>query len=385
MKSTLIQELDGYDRIVEEIAINRRYGSDFRAEKGSVSAVIDRLHPDRIQVTVTRVIDETPSSKTFRLAPFNRRMPPFMAGQYIALYLEIGKIRTSRPYSISSPPNQTGYYDITVRRVEGGLVSNYLLDDVRVGDTLFCSGPAGHFYHNPLIHHRTMVCIAGGSGITPFMSMIREIEDCNLGREVFLLYGNTGIDDAIFHEELAATASRCDRIHYVPVIENPDTDFSGHCGYITADIIRDAVAQTEGKSFFVCGPKGLYDFCLPELDGLGIPERQIRREMYGPPPNIWQQPGWPAGVQPDAEFTVNVVGGHTFRARAAVPLLVSLEKAGVVVPSVCRSGECSRCRVRILSGKVYQVPGVPVRFSDRQFGYVHSCVSFPLEDLEILV
>jgi glycine betaine catabolism B len=385
MKPTIIQQLDGYDKIVEEIAINKRYGSDFQAEKGAVKAYIDRLHPDRFQVKVARVFDETPSSKTFRLVPVNRRVPPFMAGQYVALYLEIGKVRTGRPYSISSPPNQTGYYDITVRRVADGLVSNYLLNEIRVGDSLFCSGPAGHFYHNPLIHHRTMVCIAGGSGITPFMSMIREIDDCNLDREVFLLYGNAGLSDAIFHEELTAIAHRSDRIHYFPVIEETVTDFAGHCGYITADIIREVIQNPEEKSFFVCGPQGLYDFCLPELSGLGIPERQIRREMYGPPLNIWDQPGWPSEVQPDTEFSVTVVGGPTFAARAATPLLTSLEKNGAIVPSVCRSGECSRCRVRILSGKVYQLPGTPVRFSDRQFGYVHCCASFPLKDLEILI
>jgi ferredoxin len=66
-------------------------------------------------------------------------------------------------------------------------------------------------------------------------------------------------------------------------------------------------------------------------------------------------------------------------------LLVALEKKGIVVPSLCRSGECSMCRVKILSGKVFQPAGALVRRSDRQFGYVHSCVSYPLEDLEVLI
>jgi ferredoxin len=70
---------------------------------------------------------------------------------------------------------------------------------------------------------------------------------------------------------------------------------------------------------------------------------------------------------------------------AGEPLLTALEKNDMVVPSLCRSGECSMCRVKILSGKVYQPPGVPVRKSDRQFGYVHSCMAYPLEDLEILL
>ena len=75
----------------------------------------------------------------------------------------------------------------------------------------------------------------------------------------------------------------------------------------------------------------------------------------------------------------------TPEARASEPLLTSLEKNHVVVPSLCRSGDCSMCRVKVLSGTVYQPPGVPVRKSDRQFGYVHSCMAYPISDLEILI
>jgi len=71
--------------------------------------------------------------------------------------------------------------------------------------------------------------------------------------------------------------------------------------------------------------------------------------------------------------------------RAGEPLLKSLEKNGIVVPSQCRAGQCSYCRVKIVSGKVFQPEGTPVRRSDSRFGYVHSCVSYPLENLEILI
>ena len=104
------------------------------------------------------------------------------------MFVEIGGVRTSRPYSISSPPTQTAYYDITVRRVEDGVVSNYLLDQVKMGDILESSGPAGEFYHKPIFHEKTMVCIAGGCGITPFMSMIREILECGIDRTVHRKY-----------------------------------------------------------------------------------------------------------------------------------------------------------------------------------------------------
>jgi ferredoxin len=107
--------------------------------------------------------------------------------------------------------------------------------------------------------------------------------------------------------------------------------------------------------------------------------------MYGAPPNIWQYPGWPAEIDKDAVLSISVKNGRQIKAKAAESLLSTLEKNDLLVPSLCRSGECSMCRVKVLSGKVYQPAGVPVRKSDRQFGYVHSCMAFPVSDLEILI
>ena len=265
------------------------------------------------------------------------------------------------------------------------MVSRYLLDEVKRGDVLESSGPAGNFYHNPLFHSKTMVCLAGGSGITPFMSMIREVVECGLDRTMYLFYGSEGLDDAIFHDELHGISERFENIHYVPVIENPPDGYQGHAGLITGNLIAETLGDLKDKTFYLCGPQEMYDFCIPEVEKLGIPARSIRKEVYGAPVTICDHPGWPKGVNSDDVFTVNLHGGGTLEARAGEPLIVTLEKSGMVVPSLCRSGECSMCRVKILSGKVFQPAGALLRRSDRQFGYVHSCVSYPLEDLEVLI
>jgi ferredoxin-NADP reductase len=247
------------------------------------------------------------------------------------------------------------------------------------------SGPTGSFYFNPLIHKKTMVCIAGGSGITPFMSMIREIVECGLDRRVYLFYGNRTAEDVIFDGELRRISERFQNINYIPVIEEPAEGYAGACGFITRDVLRSALENIEDKSFFICGPQGLYDFCLPQVEDLGVPRRKIKQEMYGAPPNIWDYPGWPVEIGKGDVFSVNVRNGKQLKARAGETLLSALEKNETPVPSLCRSGECSMCRVKILSGRVYQPPGVPVRKSDRQFGYVHACMSYPISDLEILI
>ncbi len=385
MRKGIWQEFDGYEDIVDEIKVSRKLGGTVAASVIAAEEYIRQLHPERLELCVADIIEETSSTKTLRLVSKDNYLPPFLAGQYIALFLEVGGIRTSRPYSISSQPNQVGYYDITIRRVENGLVSNYLLDEVNRGDTLISSGPAGNFYFNPLIHKKTTVCIAGGSGITPFMSMVREIIECGLDRTVYLFYGSRTTEDVIFGDEITRLSQRFENIHFIPVIEKPAEGYEGSCGFITRQVLREVLENTEDKSFFICGPQGLYDFCLPQVEDLGVPRRKIKQEMYGAPPNIWQYPGWPADIQPDDTFTVHVKNRNQIKAKAAEALLSTLEKNEILVPSLCRSGECSMCRVKILSGKVYQPAGVPVRKSDRQFGYVHSCMAFPISDLEILI
>ncbi len=383
MKQGLHEQFDGYGSIVDAIKVSRKHGLDYTVEKDAADPYVRRLHPQKLSLVVADMWEETPSAVTLRLVAPDRPLPPFQAGQYIALVVEAGGIRTSRPYSISSPPHHTGYYDITVQRMENGLVSNHLLDRVKRGDRLESSGPAGEFVYNPIFHARHMVMIAGGCGVTPFMSMIREILECGLDREVHLFFGNRDLPGAIARGVFMDLSGRFDNFHYVPVIENPPEGYAGKTGFITGDLIRETLGSLEEKTFYVCGPQAMYDFCLPELERLGIPRRWMRKEMYGLPARVELDPAWPGDVRPQDKFTVRVQGGDTLEVTAGEPLLTALEKNGIRVPSLCRCGACSECRVRILAGKVYQPPGVQVRKSDRQFGYVHSCAAYPLSDLEI--
>jgi ferredoxin-NADP reductase len=269
--------------------------------------------------------------------------------------------------------------------VEGGLVSNHLLDRVSRGDLLEGSGPAGHFYHNPIFHDPGMVCLAGGSGITPFMSMIQEIVECGLDRTVHLFHGSRNMEDALFQDRLRAFSERFENIHYTPVIESPPQGYGGARGLITGDLIQGHLGNLSGKTFYLCGPRAMYDFCIPELEGLGIQRRKIRREIYGPPLGIMDSPGWPPELKPDDSFQLRIRGGKSIRVLAGEPLMTAFEREGVRIPSLCRSGECSLCRVKVLSGRVFEPAGIPVRGSDRRFGYVHACVSYPLEDLEVMM
>ena len=209
-----VKDMDGYKEIENDIKVLRKYARDYSALRGNVKSIIDMLHPDRLHLRVSERREETASTKTLRLVSVNNYLPPFQAGQYINIFVDISGVRTSRPYSISSSPAQRGYYDITVRKVEDGFVSNYLLEEVKVGQVLESTAPAGNFYYNPLFHGNDLVFLAGGSGITPFMSMIREVTDRGIDRKIHLVYGSQFEDDVIFQDELEDRSRRHENFNY---------------------------------------------------------------------------------------------------------------------------------------------------------------------------
>lgn len=379
----VIQDIEGFREIQREVEILRKHGQGISYRRGEVQQFIDALHPARVELEVSAILPETPSARTVRLVSRRGYLPPFQAGQYVNLFVQIDGVRTSRPYSISSSPTQVGHWDLTIRRTAGGFVSNYLLDTVRVGDGLESSGPAGTFTYNPLFHDRDLVFLAGGSGITPFMSMIREVADRGLKRRIQLVYGSRSPDDVIFGRELELLAGRQENINVDVVISEPPAGYVGRTGFLTADCLRDCLGEVEGKMFYLCGPEAMYSFCGAALAEMGVPGRRVRREVFGPPADVTRQPGWPSGLPADATFAVTLEGGRKITARAGEPLMNSLEREGIVVPALCRTGECSLCRTRLISGQVYQPPGVLLRRSDRRFGYIHPCLAYPLSDLEL--
>lgn len=379
------QEIEGYRDIAGEITTLEKYAVEQTGERGLVERIINRLHPKRLTLRVSEIHKETAGTTTLRFVSTDGYLPPFQAGQYINIFVKIDGIRTARPYSISSAPTQTAFYDITVRRVDEGFVSNYLLEDVKTGDLFESTSPDGYFYHNPLFHGKDLVFIAGGSGITPLMSMLREVTDRNLDRRIHLIYGSRDPEDIIFREELEDRASRHHNLTYSPVISEPPAGYEGYTGFINAELIGKLTGDTAGKMFYLCGPEAMYRFCGPELEKLGIPKKRIRQEVYGPPKDITAEPGWPTSVSKEASFRLAVRDGKTIAAMAKEPIMVSLERAGIVIPNSCRSGECSLCRTKLLSGEVFQPQGVKVRKSDRRFGYIHACMAYPLTDLEIML
>ena len=379
------KQIEGYDEIRKEIEILSKYGIDYAEQRGQVNATVDRYHPKKLNFQVSEILNETDLAKTIRLVPENGYLPPFQAGQYINVFVETQGVRSSRPYSIASPPNQRGYYDLTIKAVPDGFVSSHLLEDVKIGDRLSSTGPMGGFFHNPLSHSNEVVYLAGGSGITPMMSMIREATDRGIERQMHLFYGSRNPDDIIYRQELERLAEMHDKLTVDFVISEPEDGYQGLTGFINGKMLQERLGDLSKKTFFLCGPEAMYKFCRKELEDLNLKRKQIRVEVFGPPGDVAAQPGWPEGLAADATFQVKVSDGRTLEVSAGEPLMNGLERKNLELPAACRSGECSYCRIKLKSGKVFHAPGTKLRKSDMKFGYIHPCMAYPLEDLEILL
>ena len=376
MNRELLERFDGAAEILTEISSRPKDTEDHLTETRST---IDTYHPKRLHLAVSEIIDETATSKTFRLRGADRGvLPPFQAGQYINVFID----GTSRPFAISSTPARLDHYDITVRRVPGGRISNLLLDTVDVGQPILTTGPMGTFHHNPLFHGEDVVFLAGGSGVAPAMSMIRDIVDHDLPRRFHLIYGSREDSDIIFRAELDTLAAAHPAIRVDHVIAEPNGDWAGPTGFLTADTISALTGPLGQRMVYVCGPQALYPFAVQQLSALGHPRNRIRFEANGAPADPTTQPHWPDWADPATEVTVTV-GDTAFRARCGRPLLDALEDNGLRPEAACRSGECSLCRVRVLKGEVHEAEEAKPRLCDKQYGYVHSCVSYPLTDVEL--
>ena len=384
LKDTLLGTLTHGEEVLEDIRVLRKVSLDKITEGNEADARIAPLHAKMLNLVVSAIADTGKQAKVIRLSGVNGYLPPFEAGQYINLFTEIDGVRTSRPYSISSSPRQRGYYEITVARSACGFVSDYLLDALKVGDTLCANGPAGVFRYQPVFHAKKSLFLAGGSGITPFLSMTREVLEAHLDRDIVLLYGCRNEQAALYHEELSAFANAYPNFRYHLVLSDNVPGWTGETGFLDGAHIARLVPDYAERTCYICGPQVMNEFCQRELEALGVPEKRIRRELFGACKDITKEAGWPAELTGDEVFRVSVLD-RTIEARANEPILVALERAGIRVNVCCRSGECSLCRVKLVSGKVFLAKGMLLRKADEQYGYIHSCKAYPIGDVSILL
>lgn len=361
--------------------------SDFTAaspEKFNVNKVAAALHPGEQELVITAVDELSPDFKRYHFALNGEGHPAyFRAGQYISFRIKIGSAVVTRAYSLSSSPKEAleGEYQIAVKRVPDGFVSGYILDNWQAGDTVTAYAPEGTFVYEPLRDAKTVVAAAGGSGITPFLSMARAIDEGTEDFRLVLLYGARTKKDLMFKNELDAIAARNEKVDVVYVLSASKAKDCEH-GFIGAELIKKYAPENEEYSLFACGPEAMYNFLRGETEKLGLRRKFIRFEMQGVSKSVVKA----AGIE-NAVYKMTVInrGEKTeFACEAAETVLTALEKAGVTVPVRCRSGECGFCRSKLVSGEVFIPEGTDRRrIADARFGYIHPCCCYPAGDITI--
>ena len=396
----LVRDSGGPGRLSAERARRAAAASAEPVKRDPIAETARALHPERLSLRVAEVRDETATARTFRFVPADGSpLPPFEAGQYLSFKLEIEGKRLTRPYSISSSPADARganggapYVEVTVRQKRGGYASPWLKENWKVGASVESSGPEGHFYWEPLRDAPRVVAIAGGSGITPFRSMAREIAAGGLSgpwgaASLTILYGSSDEKDIIFYEELSSLASAsAGRVRVVNVLSCDDVHLEGcEKGFITAELIKK-YSDPARDSYFLCGPQAMYRFVGGEIRKLGAPSRRVRREAFGEAADVSKLPGYPAEAA-GKRYAIQVRQGErrwTVSADSGESILAAMERAGILLDSKCRSGECGLCRSQALSGAFFVNPeGDGRRAADKEADFIHPCSTYPLSDMEV--
>lgn len=344
-----------------------------------------QLHPHLQLMKISKVIEYSNDVKSYILVPNdqNGRCALHRAGQYLSVKLKIGNSLVSRPYSICSVPNEE-CYEIAVKR--SVFVSGYILDNWKVDDVVEVSSPEGNFYFEGLRDEENIIGLAGGCGITPFLSMARAIasgiEDFNLT----ILYGCRKASDALFSSEFKELETKCNGKLKVVYVMSDEAVEGCESGFITKELIEKYTPKKCKYSIFICGPQAMYKFCEKEFIKLKLDKRHVREELFGEVKDVASLDEFPKEFV-GKQFTLTVIAfNETYKipCNSEESLLVAIERAGLNIQSKCRSGECGWCRSRLVSGNIFvPVSADHVRIADRKYGFIHPCSSYPLSDITL--
>ena len=223
---------------------------------------------------LTAVHQDTRDTKTFCFALPEDATLDMLPGDHLYVHATINDKTVKRPYTPSSVPGTTGYFDLTVKRYENGLVSQYL-HDREVGDIVLMSGPnaGGHWVDGMA---KRVGFVAGGTGITPMISIIRWMLAKGLDVEIFLLFANKTEADIIFRDEWDSDVREHATFHVHHVLEQPPAGWAQGTGRITDEILRRHLPSPGPETaVFLCGPPLMVDALEGTLKAIGYSEQSI--------------------------------------------------------------------------------------------------------------
>lgn len=320
---------------------------------------------DGIKLKLANVKRETWNSVTLRFSmPGNK---PLMAkpGQFFTFDWMVDGKTLPRSYSLSSSPLRTSDIEVTVK--EQGVVSTYLNRRAMEGLAVTAHGPFGQFFFDEK-QHPSIVLFAGGSGITPIMSMLRYIEEAAPDTDITLFYSVRTERDVIFEEDLIGLQKRLPRFRSHVVASTPGPAWRGASGLLNRELVEQNLGRIGDQTFFLCGPPPFMASAKDILASLGVRSEQIRQERF--------TTAAPIATAPSTEmYSVDFAKSRkTCNVSATDSLLLVAEKQGIDIPAVCRVGQCGTCATRVLEGEVEMEVEDGLESGLRAQGYRLLCV-----------
>jgi len=354
-----------------------------------------------IPLYVTDIIQETHDVYTFRFQGNPMCRFVYWPGQFCTLVLNINGKKVLRSYTISSTPSRPFVLEVTVKRVPGGLVSNWLPDNLKIGDRVDIAGPKGKFCLIPGKIPPKILLVAAGSGITPLMSMVRWLCDVSANTDIRFFDSVRSPDDIIFGNEIEFITSRYKMFEPVLITETRSTGsgWTGLRGRINREMLEMVAPDIHERHIFMCGPPGFME-AVKKILGQPILGQQFKlsnlhTESFGGIRTAAEEKTAPVAVTAEADsvrppreekgqedlLTVEFArSGKKVATDGKTPLLDIAEELDIDIDYGCRSGSCGVCKTRLLKGSVDMTTDEGLEQKDKDNGYVLTCVATPLTD-----
>ncbi|MGY3903302.1 MOSC N-terminal beta barrel domain-containing protein [Aeromonas lusitana] len=299
-------------------------------------------------------------------------LPDYLPGQHLPISLDIGqgqgRERLQRRYTLSSTPDQPERYSISVKRLGDGRISPWLHSQLKVGDRLLASPPAGNFH---LGLERKLLLLSAGSGITPMLAIARTLRLRHELDEVHFMHLCRSEADIPAAAELHALSQA--GMQLTLILSQPGPHWQGLSGRLSqAHLAR--IPSLLAREVFLCGPHGFMSEAATQLVALGVPAEHIQQESFG---------GAILSVARPHKAVQLRIGEQSFAGNNQGTVLDQAHKQGVELPWSCRAGICGSCKQTLLSGEVDHPDAPAITAAERAEGKILTCCAVPLTNLVI--
>lgn len=347
--------------------------------------------PHYFDLSVKNIVHETKDAITIVFEQPAAKLN-YKSGQFLTLIIPVQGKEVRRAYSLCSSPFTDGDLAVTVKRVDKGLMSNWLPDNLKPGSKIKVMEPMGQFTTEfNTENKRHLIMFAGGSGITPMMSIIKSTLTQEPNSICSLIYCNRDIDSIIFKEEFDKLQTTYEgRLHVIHVLDNAPMNWQGYSGLLNHDMLKKLFERipnwgNDNTTYLMCGPEGMMKNVDTLLDQHQIPKEKIFKESFVQGIIDKKEAPSETAASTDELKTREVTiryDGQEYKVMVP-PKSTILETAldqGIDLPYSCQSGLCTACRGKALSGKVKLDEEEGLSQSERKEGYVLTCVGHPLTD-----